>query len=146
MTAKGLDREEGIREAVLFGLISKQDFHVVNSRPAPAPGPSVPDKSIPDLKKNRGLGKWRVALSLALQPQRGVATPAPWQGASPGSPQEELRLHIMCHAAGLHPAGYRPVLLVPEHLTPGTPAGTEMSMGAAGVGGEPRGMQRRLPR
>lgn len=68
MTAKGLDREEGIQEAVLFGLVSKQDFYEVNSCPAPAPGPGVPDKSIPDLKK-RGLGKWRVALSLALQPR-----------------------------------------------------------------------------
>lgn len=51
MTAKGLDREEGIQEAVLFGLVSKQDFHEVNSCPAPAPGPSVPDKSVPDPKK-----------------------------------------------------------------------------------------------
>lgn len=39
MTAKGLEREEGIRDAVLFGLISKQDFHAVNTRPAPVPGP-----------------------------------------------------------------------------------------------------------
>jgi len=87
MTAKGLDREEGIRDAVLFGLISKQDFYVVNSRPAPAPGPHMPDKFIPDLKKG-GLRTWRVALAPALQPQRGAAMPAQWQQASLGSPQE----------------------------------------------------------
>lgn len=68
MTAKGLDREEGIQEAVFFGLVSKRDFYEVNSCPAPASGRSVPDKSIPDLKKG-GLGKWRVVLSLALQPR-----------------------------------------------------------------------------
>lgn len=29
MTAKGLDREEGTRDVVLFGLISEQGFHAV---------------------------------------------------------------------------------------------------------------------
>lgn len=43
MTAKGLAKEEGILDAVLFGLISNQDFRAVNSRTAP--GPSMPDKS-----------------------------------------------------------------------------------------------------
>lgn len=75
-----------------------------------------------------------------------TAVPAPWQGTSPGSPQEEARLRLAWRDAGWHPVSYGPVLPIPEHLAPGTPAGTEVSMGAAGMGGEPREMQGRLPR
>lgn len=75
MTAKGLDREEGIRDTVLFRLINKQDFHAVNTSPAPVPRPSVSDNSSPGQEKS---GIWAErAFLLVLQPWRGMAVPAP---------------------------------------------------------------------
>lgn len=65
----------------------------------------MPDKSVPDLKK-KGSRKMEGALPAALQPWQGVAVPALWPGASPGSSQEETRLHMACQAAGQPPVGY----------------------------------------
>lgn len=80
-----------------------------------------------------------------------ITSPAATAGGGRASslavyPREEERLHITCRAAGQHPASYRPVLLGPEHLTPSIPAGTEVSMVMAGVGGDTRGMKGRLLR
>lgn len=119
MTAKGLGREEGIRDAVLFGLISKQDFHAVNTRPAPVPGPSVPDKSIPDLKqkkKKKKRGFWENGGRLYHRPCSHGRASSP-AGSSPGSPQEDARLRIACRAASrrLRSGAARPRAPRPGH-------------------------------
>lgn len=57
----------------LDSLASKASMRF-NTRPAPAPGPSVPDKSIPDLKK--GAGKMeRVFIAGPVAPTRVSAGP-----------------------------------------------------------------------
>lgn len=93
----------------LDSLASKASMRF-NTRPAPAPGPSVPDKSIPDLKK--GLGKWSVSITGPAAPARVSA-----------GPQEEA---VKCSPGHRTVSpGHHPVLLVPKHLTPGTWTGTE---------------------